>query len=173
MKMKRILFFIALLLLLFSCRTTRYNLKETLKTETSVQKDIREETTVKETVLTTENIASLMEELTSIIERIVTVKLSAPDSLLNQYPTEITTTEREYSKNKTVKYDAAGTTEQTTDTEIKKTDNSTETSKAESVKIDKTKTTLATPAWVIVGVAILCIGVLVLVYFILKRYRIL
>ena len=171
--MKKLALLLVLAVLLFSCKTTRYNIKETTKTETSVQKDIREESTVKETVLTAENIASLTEELTSIIERIITVKLSAPDSLLNQYPVEVTTTEREYTKQRVESTKARKDESTNVESKVQKTDNSTETSKTESVKIDKTKTTLATPAWVIVGVVILCVGVLVLVYFILKRYRIL
>jgi len=170
--MKRTLLLISLSLLLFSCKTTRYNVKETTKTNIETTTDIREETKVFEEIKVSDNIAQLTDELTSIIERIITVRLSAPDALNNQYPTEIVATEREITRGKTVKYDASSQTEQTINTEVQKTDSSTENIKTETEKIDKTTVKKTTPGWILAAVIILCTGFLLFVFLFLKKRRI-
>jgi len=165
---------ITLLFVLFaSCKTTRYNMRETAKTSVEVKTDVREEVKILEEVKISENITQLVDELTTIIERIITVKLSAPDSLHNQHPVEIITTEREISRGKTVKYDATGTTEQTISADIEKIENSTKNTNTEIEKVDKTKVKTTTPVWLYVVVGIFSIGILLFVFLILKKYKIL
>jgi len=93
-----------------------------------------------------------VEELTNIIERIITVKLSAPDSLNKQYPVEITTTEREYSKGKTTKYDSNSKAEQTKNINSETAAQTKIKAKEETDKIDKTTSKKTTPGWVFIGV---------------------
>lgn len=171
--MKRILFFVCLSLMLFSCKTTKYNVREKSTSSVEIVKETKEVVTVQEEAVTTENSLQWIEELTTIIERIVTVRLSEPDSLKNQYPVEVTTTEREFTKEKTVQTDANSTTEQKAESRMQKSDNSKETINEEYEKTDKTTTKKTTPVWITVSAVILCIGILVIVFLILKKYRIL
>jgi len=171
--MKKLILILIAIALLTSCKTVKNNIREKSKTEVSIQNDIKEEVKVLEEVKISDNITQLTDELITIIEKIITVKLSAPDSLSNQHPTEITTTEREITKGKTVKYDANSRAEQTINTEIQKTDNSTENIKTVTEKIDKTTTKKTTPGWVYAIVIILTVGILLFVFIFLKKYRIL
>ena len=166
--MKKALLLIVLSCLFCCCKTTRYNVRETTKTNVEVQTNIREEIKIIEETKAVDNVAQQTDEVTIVVERITAVKLSVPDSLGNQYPVEETTTEREVIKGKAVKYDAIKHTEQRTESNAQKTDNSTESIKEETEKIDKTVTKKTTPIWVVIPI----VAVFFFVYLILKKYRI-
>jgi len=170
--MKKFFLILIAATLFFGCKTIKNNVKETSKTEVSVQNDIRETVTSKEETVTIGSITSLVEELTNIIERIITVKLSAPDSLNNQYPVEITTTEREYSKGKTTKYDSNSKAEQTKNINSETAAQTKIKAKEETDKIDKTTSKKTTPGWVFVVVIILSIGILIIIFLFLKKYKV-
>ena len=171
--MKKFLLLIILSFSLCCCKTTKYNMRETTKSDIKVIHDVKEEVKILEETKVSDNISQLVDELTTIIERIITVKLSAPDSLYHQHPVEITTTEREYSKGKTVKYEANSQTEQKVEGSMQKTDNLTQNIQKKSEIIDKTTVKMKTPAWVFVSVAIFAVGVLLFVFLILRKYKIL
>jgi hypothetical protein len=171
--MKQLLLFISLLFLLGACQTTKYNTRETSKSTIEVKNDIKEEVKILEETKVSDYITQWTDELTTVTEHTVTVKLSAPDSLNNQYPAEITTTAREYVKGKTIKSDASSQTEKNVESNMQKTDNSTQNIKAETLVVDKTTVKKTTPTWVIVATGILSVGILIFVYLTLKKYRIL
>lgn len=168
---RKILPIIFLLLLFAGCKTTKYNVKETAKTSLELQTDTKEDIKILEETKVSDKITQLVDELTTIVERITTTKLSAPDSTGYQYPTEVTNLEREYSKGKTVKSEMNNTTEQTTNINAQKTDNSVLTGKSEVEKVDKTTVKKTTPAWVVVSVVVFGFGLLFLLYLLLKRYK--
>ena len=151
------------------CKTTKFNTRETTKSKTEFKADIREEIKVLEETKTTGNISQLVEELTNIIERIITVKLSTPDSVGVQYPIEVTTTEREYSKGKTVRYDAVGTTEQKVESKVLKTDNSQIKIHEESEKIDRSVVKKCAPTWLILSIMAGISGVLLAAFIFFKK----
>ena len=170
--MKKTVLILIAVALLASCKTTKYNTRETTKSTTEVKTDICEEIKILEETKTSGNITQLLDELTTIIERIITVKLSAPDSLNNQHPIELTTTEREIKKGKTVKYDSNRNSEQVSSIAAKKTDNTKESIREETEKTDKTVVKKTTPGWAWAVVVIFSIGVLIIVFLFLKKYRI-
>ena len=170
--MKKLLILL-LLPALFSCKTTRYNTRETAKSNTEIKTDIREEVKVLEEKKSADNISQLTDEQTTIIERITTIKLSAPDVANNQYPVEVTTTEREISKGKTVKTDATSSTEQKAESITQKVDNTQTKVHTETEKVDKTVVKKTTPAWVTWSVIVVVIGILFFAFLFLKKYRIL
>ncbi|MDR0206047.1 MAG: hypothetical protein LBI45_02155 [Bacteroidales bacterium] len=170
--MRSVYLLIILTLFLTGCKTVKNNIREKSKTEVSIQNDTKENITISEGVKVSDNVTRLTDEFVTIIEKIITVKLSAPDSLNNQYPTKVTATEREISKGKTIKDEVSGSIEQTKNSEIQKTDNSTECIKAVSEKTDKTVTEKRTPGWVYVVAIIFSVGILIIIFLFLKKYRI-
>jgi hypothetical protein len=163
----RLILLVAIIALFASCKTTKTATTENLKVVE--QNDIHETTTAKTEVTEKETISMSVDALTTIIERIINTRYSQPDTAGNQHITETTTTEREITIDKASKADTQKTTQIEQVIEDEKTDNS-------SKNIDKkteTKTTIKskTPAWVIIAVSILSIGVILLLYFVLKRFK--
>ena len=171
--MKKLIVILIATVLLFSCKTTRYNVKETTKSNIEIQTDMQEDVKVVEEVKTLDIISQLTDELTTIIERIIATKLSAPDSLGVQYPTEIITTEREITRQKAESRKQKVEVETERKIQVNKTENSKQVINTETEKIDKTVVKKTTPGWVLAGTITLCVGILLLIFLILKKYRVL
>jgi len=161
-----------IIILFCSCKTTKYNTREVIKTNIEAKTDTREGVQVLEEIKVSDNITQLMDELTTIIERIIAVKLSMPDSTGVQYPTEVITTEREYSKEKTVRHEASPQLHKSINIQHEKTDNSQMVINEDIEKTDKTIVKKTTPVWVIVAGVVLFIVIIIIVYLLLKKYRI-
>ena len=117
-----------------SCKTTKFNTRETVKTGIEVRSDTKEDVRIFEETKVTDNITQLTDELVTVLERIIAVKLSDPDSTGVQFPIEITTTDREYSKEKTVRHDASSVMEQKAEGRMEKGE-----SRRERVEIKQNK----------------------------------
>ena len=171
--MKHQLFVVLLSLMLFcSCKTSHLFTRSREKKIVETKTDIREEIKIIEEIKILDFVNKLVGELTMVTERITAIKLSVPDSLGNQYPTEKTTTEREYSNEKKIKYDSSSNSEKIINTEIQITDNTAESVREEIDKEDKLTTKVKTPAWVIASSVTLCVGLLFFAFLFLKKYRI-
>ena len=160
--------FLLITVLLFnSCKTTKIATTENVKVVE--QKDIHETATVKTETTEKETITISVDALTTIIERIVNTKYSQPDTAGKQHITETTTTERNITTEKTGKADVQAEKQAKQLKESEKTDNSSKNidKKTETKTLTKSKT----PAWIIVTMVILSMGVLVLLYFVLKRFK--
>ena len=153
--MKKFLITTMLILLLFSCKITRYTATET-QTATVEQKEISEQTTETKT----ENTLTEIDEK----ENIKITVFSAPDSSGNQYVVSVT----EIQKAKT----SASKKNSVAEKETVHTDK-TKTQTTESVKVTKkSETKTKTPFWVYLVIVIFCVGVIVLIVWILRRYKI-
>lgn len=165
----KIILFISISLVAFSCKTTKTTIDKNEKS--IVTTDIKETEKV-----TTENNSSVTltittDALVTIIEKIVNEKLSTPDSSGKQVVIERTITERKIDRKENIMANAEGKQKAKQEIDKVKEDHSKIKNKS-NVKETK-KVTIKTPVWVIVSIAILVIGLLVFVYLLLKRYRIL
>jgi cobalamin biosynthesis Mg chelatase CobN len=153
--MKKLLLTPMLILLLFSCKITRYTATET-QSNIVEQKDISEQ--VMETVI--ENSLTEIDEK----ENIKITVFSSPDSDGNQYVVSVT----EIFRDKTSSSKKNSVAEKKTVYADK-----TKTQKSESVKITKkSETKTKTPFWVYLLIVILSIGVIYLIFRILRKYKI-
>lgn len=157
------------IILLVGCKTTKTAVDKNEKL--IVNNDIKESEKV-----TTENNSSVTVTLTSdalvtIIEKIVNEKLSVPDSKGKQVVVERTITERRIDKEESIKAGASGNQKAKQNVIKTKEDHS------KQKQINKTKETkksvTKTPSWVFISVIIIVVCILLFVYFILKKYRIL
>jgi len=168
-EMKRLIFILAALALLASCKITRSNVRETYTERREQKTDIKEETLVSTTMTISEEVET--DEYTEVTELITAVKLSPPDSLGNQYPTEITNTERKTTKGK--KEQTKRQEEAQLDIKGSKIDNSTANTNIGIEKVDKTVTKKKTPEWIMAIVIIVSIAAVAALFIFLKKYRIL
>jgi len=153
--MRKFLITTMLILLLFSCKITRYTATET-QTATVEQKEISEQTTETKT----ENTLTEIDEK----ENIKITVFSAPDSSGNQHVVSVT----EISRDKT----SSSKKNSVAEKETVHTDK-TKTQTTESVKVtEKSETKTKTPFWVYLLVVILGFGVIYLIIRVLRRYKI-
>jgi len=157
-----------LLCLLFSCKTLKNNIRETYTEQKEVVTDVREESTQKETVVVLDE--KLTNEISSIVEKIITEKFTVPDSAGKQYVVERVTTEREINNKKSEIGNRKSESEATAQTVF--TDNSKETDNIQGEIIDKSITKKKTPIWVTVSASIVGAGIMLFILFILKKYRV-
>jgi cobalamin biosynthesis Mg chelatase CobN len=154
--MRKLLITPMLILLLFSCKITRYTATET-QTATVEQKEISEQTTETKT----ENTLTEIDEK----ENIKITVFSAPDSSGNQHVVSVT----EISRDKT----SSSKKNSVAEKETLHSDKS-KTQKSEIVKVtEKSETKTKTPCWVYLLVVILGFGVIYLIIRILRRYKVL
>jgi len=168
-EMKRLIFILAALALLSSCKITRSNVRETYTERREQKTDIVEESLLSSTTIISEEVET--DEYTEVTELITAVKLSPPDSLGNQYPTEITNTERKTTKGK--KEQTKRQEEAQLEIKGSKVDNSTANTNISIEKVDKTVTKKKTPEWIMAIVIIACIAAVAALFIFLKKYRIL
>jgi len=162
--------FITLLIIcaVSGCKTVKNNIRESYVERKEMSADIKEETTERENIVTTEE--RWINELANIVEKTITEKFTTPDSAGKQYIIEKTTKDIEIIVQRSEIGTKAAEIETTILTE--KNENIYEVTNIKNEKIDKTVTKISTPAWVIVAVAILCVGILIIVILFLKKYRI-
>lgn len=170
--MKRIVFFLIVGLILTACKTTKQatTLSET-KTEqqNNITENIQEETKIN-TELNTQLTVSDSE---TVVENIVVFEFSQPDSVGKQYIVKTTTINR----NKIIqnRLSTIDNSKQTTEAKKneQKTDNTSiktnENTKKQTTTVTKTKT----PGWVYPVSILIALGLLFLIYLLLKRYKIL
>jgi hypothetical protein len=166
--MRKIVFIFITMVLFASCKTTRYNVKETYTENREVKTEA--ETQIKESENITISEISTIDLFENTVETITTVKLSEPENG-EQYPVEITTIFRETSKG------VGGQTQRHTEIETEKrtniSENKEETTNIKNEFTDKTVVENKTPLWVIMGVVCFFIVLFIFVFIILKKYRIL
>lgn len=171
--MKNKLLLLSLLLLsCSSCKMHSLFSKRSEKAVVEMKTDIVETSHVETVVQATEKIAEQTEIQEDFTETTTTVKWSEPDSSGRQFPIETTTKIRTSTTNKKVGGTVYKTAVATSEVVERKEDKSTEKSTTDIKITEKTKTKPVTPAWITWGTVILSLGLLVLVYLILKRYRI-
>ena len=154
-KMKQILM-ISLAFLLFSCRMTR-------QTTADVQTSAVEQKEVFVQVNESKSDNSVIEIDKN--EHVTVIVFSPPDSSGKQYITSIT----EIQKNKTLSGKQNIVEEKETLTLAESI-----TQTAENVKVvEKSKTETKTPGWLYVVAGILSVGIVVVIIWILRRYKIL
>jgi cobalamin biosynthesis Mg chelatase CobN len=170
--MKRFIFFGLIAMLLLSCKTTKTTLNE--QSTTKIEQATTSEQTTK-TEATTEAAAKVTDQSTADTNEVgetTTVLYAAPDSTGTQHIVSVTTTK--YKKGSSVKSNVVA--ENGTKTNIEQTTKQSDQSNIKATnevqKATTTKTEKNTPAWVIWAVVICCIGLVVLVYLILKRFKI-
>jgi cobalamin biosynthesis Mg chelatase CobN len=165
----KIILLISISLVLFSCKTTKTTIDKNEKSivTTDIKETEKKETEQNSTLTFTINSDALI----TIIEKIVNEKLSSPDSTGKQVVIERTITERKIDRKENVMANAEGKQKVKQDITKVKEDHS--KIKNQSKTKETKKVTIKTPTWVFVSVAILVIGLLIFVYLLLKRYRIL
>ena len=156
-----------LLLCFISCKTLKNNIRETYTENKEIVTDVREESTTKETVVVLDE--KLTNEISSIVEKIITEKFTMPDSTGKQYVVERVMTEREINTQKAEVGNRKSESEATAQTVF--TDNSKETDNIQGKIIDKSITKKKTPVWVTVSASIVSAGIMLFILFILKKYR--
>lgn len=169
--MKKLIFFISILVLFIACKTTHSTVKEQEKAKTEVNTNVVTTADVNNQAVTNA-VVSDKGNVTEIVEETTTVtQLSAPDVATGmQYPTQTTTTKKviHRGEQKNISSDTNTTVKNKSETHsADKSDYKSE----KSVKTeDKITTEEKTPAWISLGV-ILVLGILGLfAYLILKRY---
>ena len=157
-------------LLAGSCKVTHRSIKENTGKETVVHNDVTQTSQTTDKTIAAENVTNKSTTADSVVTNTIDVIWSKPDSTGKQYP-EKTTYRNETRTNKT-KADVA-TNKQTkanVTSRAENTDNSSTKNKEASNKEETTITKATTPTWLIIGSAILSLGLLVLLYFVLRRF---
>jgi hypothetical protein len=159
-----------LLAVTYSCKTTKNSVKETTKAQTYVANDVKQTSEATGKTSTSENVTDKTTSADSIVVNVVDVVWSKPDSSGKQYP-EKTTYRNEIHTQKT-KADVA-TNKQINAEESNKAENIDKSKANSNVLTDKKeteKTAVKTPAWVYAAAAVVSLGLLVLLYFVLRRF---
>ena len=172
---KKFDYFAIVAILLFFCSGCKMHSffgKRAEKSVVEVKNDIVQSSQVETSVNTTENSAGKIKVQEDYTETTIIIDFSEPDSTGNQFIIRTTNKVRTSSKNTSVE-NSAGKTESVNivETSIKE-DKTTENSTTEIKTTEKTKTKPVTPAWMVWGVVILSLGAIVLIYLILKRFKI-
>lgn len=154
--MKKVLMLLVLLLSLFSCKTTKHATAE-MQTAVMEQKNISEQVTESKQ---DNSVIEIAEN-----ENIIITNFSLPDSSGRQHIITITKIQRHKA--------TANKINIVSEQETVKTDQTQTTANIQAKVLEASKTETKTPMWVIVGIVVLGIGILVIVYLILKRYKIL
>jgi hypothetical protein len=170
--MKRVLWLVSLAVLLFSCKITKH---VTTETQTSVvaQQDIFEQTKDQEATQTNENKSDNSIIETDENEVVKITVFSLPDSLGQQHITSVTEIHR--NKTATHKKDIKKS-QQIIENKEKETiiENKTQTiANIQTTSTEKSKTETKTPGWVYVIAIGSVIAAFILIYFILKKHKIL
>lgn len=154
-------------LLCFSCKTVKTTTTEHLNVV--AQNDISEKTTTKTETSEKDAFSMSVDQTITIIEKMINTKYSRPDSSGMQHVLETTEIEKNTTIDNLKKEDKQVEKNTEQEVEEEKTDNS-------SVDINKdakVKTTKKskTPVWVIIVCVIVSTGIIALLYFVLKRFK--
>ena len=160
-------------LIAFGCKTTKQAtaIRQTANTETAVtrQSDAKgnEQTATLTQQTDNSKVNEMMDEITT------TVEYSRPDSTGRQYPLKATTIKRTTGRNE--KKDISYQQNETTASDINISNIEKIQTKSDGTKKENTntKTESKAPSGVSWGMIILTVGLLVLVYLVLKQYKIL
>ena len=154
------------------CKMHSFFGKRAEKSVTEVKTDIVETKETKTDVQITENSAGKIEVQEDYTEITMIIDWSEPDSVGNQHPVRTTGKVRTSQKNTSAET-SAGKTESANNVEKStKEDKSTENSETDIKTVEKTEVKKSTPAWVIWVAVISSLGAIVLIYLILKRFKI-
>jgi cobalamin biosynthesis Mg chelatase CobN len=169
--MKKFILFGLIAMLLLSCKTSKTTLNE--QTKSKVEQTATSEQTTK-TEAATEAAAKVTDRSTADTQEVGESEIlfySVPDSTGRQYV--ISKTKTKYQKGTSVKSDvtAENTAKANIEQTTKKSDQSSLKATNEVQIKATTKTEKNTPAWVIWAVVICSLVVVVLGYFILKRFK--
>jgi hypothetical protein len=134
--------------------------------------DVKETSSVKTDVQTVERLNERTELSVDVTEEITIVKWSVPDSSGHQFVVETTNINRRSVTDKKSDLDVEKEQKEIIEIKEDKEDKSTINAKTEIKTVEKSKTKPATPAWITWAAVILSAGIIVLIYFVLKRYRI-
>lgn len=152
----KILILFVLLSLCCSCKTSRFFGRKTERSVIEFKDNVSEISHVKTENQATEKTAAQTKIWEDINETILTIKWSEPDS-----------TKKEKSNSEVEK-----TGNEKTEGDTERIEQQSEKSETDIKTVEKSETKKATPEWVIWVAVIVAIGFLVIVYLILKRYKI-
>jgi aspartyl-tRNA synthetase len=148
-------------ILFFSCKTTKYNVKDTYTESKEVKTEVVTEITEKENMVITENRKT--DQFENIVETITTIKLEAGE------PIEISTILRKIVKGS---YEYTETnTEKANETQTNISENTEEKQDIKNIFEDKTVIKSKTPIWITAAVVSLFVVILLVILLVLKRYR--
>ena len=152
----KILILFVLLSLCCSCKTSRFFGRKTERSVIEFKDNVSEISHVKTENQATEKTAAQTKIWEDINETILTIKWSEPDS-----------TKKEKSNSEVEK-----TGNEKTEGDTERIEQQSEKSETDIKTVEKSETKKATPEWVIWVAVIVAIGLLVIVYLVLKRYKI-
>jgi len=146
----------------------KFNKRDTYKEKTESLTTINEEKKEKETIQVVE--IKISDEFEEITELVTIIKFSMPDSSGFQFVIEKSIAERIISKGKknAAKIEFEGIRESETVT-MKLTDTVTE---IEAEKVDKTIVKTSTPSFITYGIIAMVIAIIIAMFMMLKKYRI-
>jgi len=168
-----LVFLLAVIVSLSGCKMSQFFSRRVEKTNIEQKSDIKETSSVRTDNRTVEKLTELTELSLDVSEKIVIVKWSAPDSSGRQFPLETTNISRHGTAGKKTTMEKEQEQKEITEREESKEDKSTVNAESEIETVEKAKTKPAMPAWVTWTAVILSAGIILLIYLILKRYRIL
>lgn len=158
-------------LLIFSCRTIKTDLKEKTQQETTIHSDVNTNTAVYDKTVTDENINSSLNVASNVEKNIIDIEMSKPDSLGKQYPTRIRFENEVQDNSKVANTTANKKTKNDISLKQKKSEKLDSKSKLSTDKKENKKTEINTPAFISVCAGLFVIGLLVLLYFVLRRFK--
>jgi len=173
MKSRIVMLAAVLLLLLSGCKMSQFFSRRVEKTNVEQRADVRETSSVKTDIHTIGKLSEQTQLSLDITEVITITKWSIPDSSGQQFPTETTNITRHSVTGQNRTTESEQEKKGTTETLGTKEDKSVVNAESEIKTDEKIKTKPASTVWITWAVVILSLGVVVLVFFILKRYRIL
>ena len=168
----KILILFVLLSLCCSCKTSRFFGRKTERSVIEFKDNVSEISHVKTENQATEKTAAQTKIWEDINETILTIKWSEPDSTWQQFPVETTLKIRNSSKKEKSNSEVEKTGNEKTEGDTERIEQQSEKSETDIKTVEKSETKKATPEWVIWVAVIVAIGFLVIVYLILKRYKI-
>ena len=158
--------------LLFSCKTTKTATKTDVKAHETVALDVRETASAIDVKTATLNVDSKVNINEDMIETGTRTKWSAPDAAGKQFPTETENYTKGKKSNTKAETTAKAQEDKTVENRLSRTDKSDyKSEKNEKIKENK-KTELKAPTGVSWGIVILTAGLLVLLFLILKSYKV-
>lgn len=159
--------------LLLACKTTKQTAKADVKineaanTETRVTSSGKQQAEINTQIADKGRVNEITEELST------TTVFTLPDTAGKQYPAQQTTTKRTTRRNDDRNVNTVTESKQTADSEtIASKKNEIKTNASVNAKTNE-KTEIKAPQWMLLGVILGVVGLLFLVFLVLKRYKIL
>lgn len=171
MKALKITMLAIMALVLFSCRTVKTAEREAYKVDSTAQTASKATVETQSTTVDSTALTDNSTEEDSTYEVTTTVELSKPDSAGIQYPTRVITKEQTHGRKRqaAVTYRRNGSSQTASNSTEAKQSNTHLKKQGNSDKTISKKP----PAWTLVAATLLCVGVLVLLYLVLRRFRLL